>query len=78
MANQELVKGALTRLGLVPSSVGSAGTRLEVSRTVSWRSPRFGSRAGRVLMSDGGKWVLVLSESRSTLTWVQEDLACQR
>lgn len=74
MANQELVKGALARLGLVPSRADQTGTRSETISFVSWHSPNRGKRTGRVVMSDGEEWVLVISEQTSTLTWVRGNL----
>ena len=74
MANQELVKDALVRLGLGPSCAKSAGTRSKASAIVSWQSPRFGVRTGRAILSNGDSWLLVMIERTGSLTWVREDL----
>jgi hypothetical protein len=71
VTNQELVNGALIRLGLVAPCEESARTKLEGAYVVHWHSPRFGYRGGRVVMSDGSQWFLVVSEPKEALTWVQ-------
>jgi hypothetical protein len=56
MTKDELVKGALTQLGVVSTAPRSLATAFA---TVAWHSPRFGSRSGRLLIAPGDGWVLV-------------------
>jgi hypothetical protein len=75
MANQELVNGALTRLGLgVRNEEPVQGQSRDGCSVVDWSSVRFGHRRGRVVLSDGSNWLLMISEEHNGLTWVQSDL----
>lgn len=75
MANQDLVNGALTRLGLGTQNEESPQQQSASNQSVvGWNSVRFGHRRGRVILSGGSKWFVVISEEHKGLTWVQLDL----
>jgi len=74
MTKDELIKGALTQLGVVPRPAAPRPCAT-VSPTVACHSPRFGHRSGRLLMVPRDGWVLVRGEhTPDLLVWVREDL----
>jgi hypothetical protein len=44
------------------------------SRSLSWVSPRFGQRVGRLALNTGDGWLVAIDERTGALTWVREDL----
>src|SRR5262245_59451148 len=74
MTKVELVKVALTQFGVLTSTavLRSSST---ASAAITWHSPRFGLRSGRLLMDPGDGWVLAQGEHAPDLwVWVREEL----
>jgi hypothetical protein len=73
MTKDELVKGALTQLGVL-SRPDAASPSATASPATAWHSPRFGQRRGWVVLDAGDGWLVVVYERTGGLTWVREDL----
>lgn len=73
MTKDELVKGALTQLGVL-SNPAAALSCAKASPAVAWHSPRFGHRWGHVVLDASDTWRVVLNTRTGGLTWVREDL----
>jgi hypothetical protein len=45
----------------------------KIGDSVTWGSPRFGHRWGRVVLLSEDGWQITLNEKTGGLTWVRED-----
>jgi hypothetical protein len=73
MTKDELIKGALTQLGVL-SRTADPLSSATASSAIAWHSLRFGPRRGWVVLDAGDGWRVVLNDRTGGLTWVREDL----
>ena len=70
MTKDDLIKGALTQLGVVSGPIAPRPSATTFA-AVAWHSPRFGLRSGRLLVASEDGWVLVaVSTHPASWVWV--------